>query len=106
MKELSMCHCEEGAKRLTKQSPESWQKAARYILSGDCFVAAARLLAMTLLLCASHSFAQQENPFIPPAQKFFENMESGRYHEAWLLMDSSVRKMASEQQIAKGWLEV
>src|SRR5207253_663579 len=43
-----MCHCEEGAKRLTKQSPEECQTAALHYYSGNCFVAAARLLPMTL----------------------------------------------------------
>src|SRR5438132_1426159 len=66
----------------------------------------ATTVVVTVLLLAHSAFAQEENPFIPPAQKFFELMESGKYHDAYQLIDTSVTKMASEEKIVEGWKQV
>jgi dienelactone hydrolase len=102
MRNKTLCHCEEVAERLTKQSPEDRQPSN---LRGLLRMPLASL-AMTLMILSSAAFAQQENPYIPPAQKFFEAMETGKFHDAYLMIDTSVSKMASEKQVVDGWKNI
>jgi len=78
-----------------KEIPQSLIRCANFGSFG--------MTVLFFLLISSAAFAQEENPYVPPAQKFFERMETGRYHDAFLLLDSSVQKMVSEKQIGQGW---
>jgi fermentation-respiration switch protein FrsA (DUF1100 family) len=102
------CHCEEGF------SPTSQSKKVISVALFQDFRLprkAKAFLAMTMLNIllvgiSSFAFAQEENPYVPPAQKFYEFMESGKYHDAFLMLDSSLQKVISEKQNEQGWKTV
>ncbi len=66
-----------------------------------------RLLIPILLITLSCSaLAQKASIVVPIAQKFFIAMETGKYHEAYLMLDSSVKKIVSEEQNSAGWKKI
>jgi dienelactone hydrolase len=66
------------------------------------FFAALRTTCLLLILSCP-AFAQTENPNITSAKKFFNFMQEGKYHDAYIMFDSSVMKMVSEERNAAGW---
>jgi fermentation-respiration switch protein FrsA (DUF1100 family) len=56
-----------------------------------------------LLIIPCSAFAQTENPNITSAKKFFDFMQEGKYHDAYIMFDSSVMKMVTEEKNAAGW---
>ena len=64
------------------------------------------LIPILLLIFSSSVFAQKAGIVIPIAQKFFIAMETGKYHEAYLMLDSTVKKIVSEDQNTAGWKKI
>jgi fermentation-respiration switch protein FrsA (DUF1100 family) len=64
------------------------------------------LIPIFLLLLCPQAFAQNANSYIPTAKKFFDFMEQGKYHDAYLMLDSSVTKIVSEEQNTSGWKKI
>ncbi len=59
------------------------------------------------LLCITCSvFAQKAETYIPVAKKFFDLMETGKFHDGYLMLDTSVTKIVNEKQNTEGWKKI
>ncbi|MFI5262955.1 MAG: alpha/beta fold hydrolase [Candidatus Kapaibacterium sp.] len=63
------------------------------------------IIIFSLCYCSFVS-AQNANNYTPVAKKFFESMEQGRYHEAYLMLDTSVTRIVTEQENSEGWKSI
>jgi dienelactone hydrolase len=45
----------------------------------------------------------QQSPYIASAKTYFDDMMHGKYHEAYLMLDSSVMKIVTEEKNKTGW---
>jgi fermentation-respiration switch protein FrsA (DUF1100 family) len=51
-------------------------------------------------------FAQSQSTYISTAKQFFADMETGKFHEAYLLFDTSVAKVITDKQNEAGWHKI
>ena len=71
------------------------------------FFAALRMtIILSVALFSYSAFAQPTDNYIPTAQKFLNAMEQGKFHDAYVLFDSSVTKMITESQNEAGWKKI
>ena len=57
-----------------------------------------------LLFCSA--YGQNANTYITTAQKFMNEMQHGKFHDAYMRFDSSVAKMITESQNEAGWKKI
>src|SRR5579872_7061388 len=64
------------------------------------------VIAAFLFSIISPAFAQQPETLIPIAKNFFSAMEQGKFHDAYLMLDTSITKVISEAQNTAGWKSI